>query len=166
MDALPPLAKQALLALVYYAALVLMIRLAGKRLAGQTTTFDLVVLIGLAVVLQTATFTPGPMNAVVFVVVVFLAHRGLAVLCARSRSIRRVVRGSPRPLVFRGRVSYQALDEEALSYDELLAGLRKLGFAHPSEVRLATLEETGHISALPMRSPTGSDQGLVTTEPS
>src|SRR5688572_23014426 len=106
MDALPPLAKQALLALVYYASLVLMIRLAGKRLAGQTTTFDLVVLIGLAVVLQAATFTPGPMNAVVFVVVVFVAHRGLAVLCARSRTLRRVVRGSPRPLVFRGRVSY------------------------------------------------------------
>ena len=49
---LPDLALQALYALAYYAGLVVMMRLAGKRLAGQTTTFDLVVLIQLAVVLQ------------------------------------------------------------------------------------------------------------------
>jgi hypothetical protein len=39
-------------AVAYYAALLGMMRLAGKRLAGQTTTFDLLVLISLAVVLQ------------------------------------------------------------------------------------------------------------------
>lgn len=46
-------------------------------------------------------------------------------------------------------MSYDALEEEGLSYDELLAGLRKLGHARPQDVRLATLEETGHISAVP-----------------
>ncbi len=38
---------QAIKALVYYAALIVIMRLAGKRLAGQTTTFDLIVLITL-----------------------------------------------------------------------------------------------------------------------
>lgn len=142
---------QAALALVYYVALILLIRLAGKRLAGQTTTFDLVVLIGLSVTLQDAVFKEGTANAIVFVITVFAAHILLALACSRSRRLRRLVRGAARPLVFRGQVSYQALDEERLSYEELLAGLRKLGFAHPSEVRLATLEETGHISALPLR---------------
>ena len=145
---MPALVTQALLALVYYASIVLLMRLAGKRLAGQTTTFDLVVLIGLAVTLQTATFRPGPVNAVVFVATVLAAHRALALACAHSRRLRRLVRGSARPLVVGGKVSYQALDEESLSYDELLAGLRKLGFAHPSEVDTAVLEETGHISAI------------------
>ena len=32
---------QAIKALAYYAALIVIMRLAGKRLAGQTTTFDL-----------------------------------------------------------------------------------------------------------------------------
>lgn len=158
-------ARQALLALVYYGALILVFRLAGKRSAGQTTTFDLVVLIGLAVVLQTATFRPSPSNAVVFVVTVFVAHRLLAVACARWRVVRRVVRGAPRPLVFRGHVSYDALNEEALSYEELLAGLRKLGFAHPGEVRLAILEETGHISAIAMREERSAPSGAATERP-
>ena len=144
-------AEQVLLALVYYLALLVLLRLAGKRLAGQTTTFDLVVLISLAVTLQSATFRPSPLNAVLFVTTVFAAHSALAIACARSRWLRRLVRGRARPLVVRGEVYYHALGEERLSYEELLAGLRKLGFAHPSEVRLATLEETGHISALPMR---------------
>src|SRR5688572_27423433 len=59
------LARQALYAVLYYAALVLVMRLAGKRLAGQTTTFDLVVLIQLAVVLQMTLVGKGAANAAV-----------------------------------------------------------------------------------------------------
>jgi uncharacterized membrane protein YcaP (DUF421 family) len=150
---MPASVEQALLALVYYGALILMFRLAGKRLAGQTTTFDLVVLIGLAVVLQTVTLRSGAVNAVIFVVTVFGVHRLLAVACARSPRARRLFRGAPRALVLRGRVSEAALAEEAMSYEELLAGLRKAGFRHPSEVHLAILEETGHISATPIGRP-------------
>jgi uncharacterized membrane protein YcaP (DUF421 family) len=139
---------QVLLALAYYASLVLIMRLAGKRLAGQTTTFDLVVLITLGVVLQQMVLREGTWNSILFVVTVFAAHRALAYACAKSGRLRRLVRGAPRPLVWNGQVSYEALEDEGLSYDELLAGLRKLGHASPQSVRLATLEETGHISVV------------------
>jgi uncharacterized membrane protein YcaP (DUF421 family) len=141
-------AKQLLLASAYYAALLTLFRLAGKRLAGQTTTYDLVVLIGLAVVLQQVTLRPGPVNALLFVATVFALHQLVAIVCARSRTARRLLRGSARPLVRNGQVSFEALEEEKLSYEDLLAGLRKVGFADPAEVRLATLEETGQISAV------------------
>lgn len=139
---------QALLALAYYAGLVLILRLAGKRLAGQTTTFDLVVLIGLGVVLQQIALRDGPANAVVFIVTVFCLHRGLAWACTKSAALRRITRGAPRPLVRHGQVQHDALDDEGLTHDDLLAGLRKLGFEDPRDVALATLEETGHISAI------------------
>ena len=142
------LALQSLYALLYYAGLVLIVRFAGKRLGGQITTFDMVVLIQLAVVLQTTAFKQGFANAVVWVVTVLVAHRGLAVACARSTRLRRVVRGAPRPLVRNGKVSAEALEEEGLSYEELLAGLRKQGRESPSDVKLAVLEETGQISVV------------------
>jgi len=145
---MPDVVAQPLLALAYYAGLVALFRLAGKRLAGQTTTFDLVVLITLAVVLQGAALRDGTLNAMLFVVTVFAAHRGLASLCARSPGLRRIVRGGPRPLVVDGRVVPDALAEERITREDLLAGLRKLGFADPADVRLAALEETGHISAI------------------
>ncbi len=139
---------QAGLAALYYVGLVVLARLAGKRLAGQTTTFDLLVLIQIGVALQATALRPGVLNAVVSIVVAFALHRGLAVACARSRWLRRLVRGEARPLVKDGRVEPQALEEEAMSYDELLAGLRKLGFDSPERVKLAVLEETGHVSAI------------------
>ena len=147
MDA-ATLGRQALYAVAYYAGLVLMLRVAGKRLAGQTTTFDLVVLIQLAVVLQTTLLGKGVANAAVFVVTVLALHRLVAAACARSPRLRKLLRGEPRRLVAEGVVLDDALAEEGMSRAELLAGLRKLGFASPDEVKLAVLEETGHISAV------------------
>lgn len=147
---MPEPVLQVLLALAYYLGLIVVMRMAGKRLAGQTTSFDLVVLITIGVVLQQTALRPGPTNALLFVIVVFGAHRGLALLCARSSFVRRLVRGAPRPLIRYGQVSFEALDDEGLSYEELLAGLRKLGHSGPDGIRLATLEETGHISAIPL----------------
>jgi uncharacterized membrane protein YcaP (DUF421 family) len=142
------ISQQSLLATAYYLLLVTVFRLAGKRLAGQTTPFDLLVLIGLGVALQNVTLRPGPLNAIAFIVTVFLLHILAAQLCARSWRMRRLLRGLPRPLVREGRVCYDALEEERLTYDELLAGLRKAGYERPEEVRLAILEETGQISAI------------------
>jgi uncharacterized membrane protein YcaP (DUF421 family) len=149
---MPPLAVELLAqsakAVVYYALLVALMRMAGKRLAGQTTTFDLIVLISLGVVLQTTALQPGTANAAVFVVTVFAVHTGLAWVCARDTAVRHLVRGRPRVLVRDGVVLAGALDREAISHDELLAGLRKLGHDSPRAVRIAVLEETGHISAV------------------
>jgi uncharacterized membrane protein YcaP (DUF421 family) len=145
---------QVALGVAYYLGLIVILRLAGKRLAGQSTTFDLVVLISLGVVLQQSTLRPGTANALVFLTTVFGLHRGLAAWCARSTKLRRLVRGAARPLVRDGVVSYAALEDEAMSYEDLLAGLRKLGHSSPEGIRLATLEETGHISAIPFRTTT------------
>ena len=135
-------------AAAYYVGLLVLIRLAGKRLAGQTTTFDLLILITLGVVLQTTALQEGTANAVIFVITVFALHRGLALWCAHSKLVRNLVRGRPRPLVRDGHVIEKALVAEGITRAELLAGLRKLGFERPDDVKLAVLEETGHISAV------------------
>ena len=112
-------------------------------MAGQTTTFDLIILIALGVVLQSAALQDGAGNAVVFVLTVFALHRMTAMLCAHSRFVRHVVRGKPRPLVRDGHVIARALELEGITHAELLAGLRKLGYDRPDDVKLAVLEETG-----------------------
>lgn len=145
---LEELLLQAGKAAAYYAGLLVLVRLAGKRLSGQTTTFDLLVLITLGVVMQSTALQEGAANAVVFVLTVFALHRLIAILCARSRHARVLIRGSPRPLIHDGRVIDRALELEGVTRAELLAGLRKLGYERPEDVKLAVLEETGHISAV------------------
>ena len=148
MDSLDGLLIQAAKAAAYYVGLIVVVRMAGKRFAGQTTTFDLLVLITLGVVMQTAALAEGAVNAVTFVVVVFGLHRLNASICARSRRARRLLRGAPRPLIRDGEVIEKALELEGVTHAELLAGLRKLGYERVDDVRLAVLEETGHISAV------------------
>lgn len=145
---LEELLVQAAKAAAYYATLVILMRVAGKRLAGQTTTFDLIVLITLGVVLQSTALQEGAWNAIVFVMTVLALHRLLALLCARSSVVRHLIRGRPRVLIRDGQIIEQALADEGISRAELLAGLRKLGYEKPETVKLATLEETGHISAV------------------
>ena len=142
------LALQAAKALAYYAALLVVVRIAGKRLAGQTTTFDLIVLITLGVVLQTTALDEGNANAFVFVATVLAAHKLLALGCARSTALRHFVRGKPRVLLRDGRIDAVALEREGLSEEELRSGLRKLGHEKLEDVKLASLEETGQISAV------------------
>lgn len=140
--------QQAAQALAYYLALVVIMRIAGKRLAGQMQTLDLIILITLGVVLQQTTLEEGTGNALVFVVTVFCAHRALNWATRSSPWVRALVRGRPRALVRDGRVIDAALEHEGVSRDELLAGLRKLGYDSPERVRLAVLEETGAITAI------------------
>jgi uncharacterized membrane protein YcaP (DUF421 family) len=139
---------QAAKAAAYYIALIVLVRIAGKRMAGQTTTFDLLVLITLGVVMQTAALAEGAANAATFVVTVFALHRLNAWACAHSPRVRRLLRGKPRPLIRNGKVIEEALALEGVTRPDLLAGLRKLGYERVEDVRLAVLEETGHISAV------------------
>ncbi len=100
--------------------------------------------------LQTVALDQGTASALVFVGTVFAVRKAMAVLCARSTAFRHLERGKPRQLVRDGQVIREALDAEGINDAELLAGLRKLGHESAEGVKLATLEETGHISAVAM----------------
>jgi uncharacterized membrane protein YcaP (DUF421 family) len=146
------LLEQVGLALLFYALVIGMFRLAGKRLAGQTTTFDLLVLISLTVALQQVTLLEGMAPALVFVATVFAAHLGTAKICAHSSVVRHFIRGKPCDLIQNGEILYSALRSENMTLEELKAGLRKLGINDVTKVQSAFLEETGHISAIEMES--------------
>lgn len=76
--------EQAAAAVGYYAALVGLMRVAGKRLA----------------------------NAAVFIATVFSTHLVTARMCRQFPALKRLVRGAPRPLVVNGRVFHAALEEK------------------------------------------------------
>lgn len=136
------------LSCLYYFGLNLIVRIAGKRLAGQTTTIDLIILISLGVVLQNLTLGEGKWNSTVFILTVFSLHVAQARLCQHFPAFRRLFREQPRPLIRQGRILSQALEDEGLTEEELLAALRRMGVDSPQQVRLAVLEETGHITAI------------------
>jgi uncharacterized membrane protein YcaP (DUF421 family) len=137
-------------AIVYLAILVLL-RVTGKREVGQLSMLDFVLVLLISNGVQNAmvgdnvTLAGGVAAALTLVAL----DRGLGLLRDRFPRVRRVVEGEPRLLVRRGTVLRRAMREESVTHAELLAALREHGLVRVEDVELAVLETTGTISVIP-----------------
>jgi uncharacterized membrane protein YcaP (DUF421 family) len=144
---------------IVYVAIVVVLRIAGKRQVGQLSMLDLVLLLLIANGVQNAmvgsnvSVAAGLAAALTLVVL----DRALGAIEARSPRVRRTLEGEPRLLIRHGIVLTRALEREGISDDELLAALRQHGVATVGEVGLAVLETNGTISVIPVElAPAGS----------
>jgi uncharacterized membrane protein YcaP (DUF421 family) len=141
----------ALRTVVVYVALLVLMRLAGKREIGQMTAFDLVVLLVISNAVQNAMIGPdnslnGGLLAVVCLLVV---NRLVDRLGMRSRWLQRSIVGEPTLLVHDGALLESNLAAEGVSHDEVLQALREHGLEELSLVKVAVLEVDGTISVVP-----------------
>ena len=135
-----------------YLALLIGLRLAGKREIGQMTVFDLVVLLLLANAVQNAMVGPDTSltGGVVAAFVLLAVNAAVAQLRLRWPGLRRWVEGTPTLLVLRGEVIPEHLRREGLDLETLEAALREHGLADITQVDMAVLEVDGTISVVPV----------------
>jgi len=135
-----------------YLAILIGLRLAGKREIGQMTVFDLVVLLLIANAVQNAMVGPDTsLIGGIFAAIVLLAVNALvARLRLRSPRLRHLVEGTPTLLVLHGEVIPEHMRREGIDEESLLTALREHGVAEISEVEMAVLEIDGSISVVPV----------------
>ncbi|MDD4891475.1 MAG: DUF421 domain-containing protein [Phycisphaerae bacterium] len=137
-------------ALIVYAALVVLLRLTGKRQVGQLAPFDLVLLLVLSNAVQNSmnggdnTVTAGIILAITLVGVNF----AVGWLTFKSKRLEALVEGRPVLLVHNGQVDEQAMRQAQMSHHELDAALRAEGCAGAAEVRFVVLENNGRITVV------------------
>jgi len=143
-------AEIALRTAVVYVALLVGLRVAGKRELGQMTVFDLVVLLVIANAVQNAmvgddtSLTGGLIAAATLLVL-----NGVVLqLGMRSRWLRERLRGTPTLLVHDGKVIARHLRQEGLGEEEVMQALREHGIADAASVKSAVLEVDGTISVI------------------
>lgn len=135
---------------IIYVAVLVGLRLTGKREVGQMTPFDLVLLILIANAVQNAmtgpdnSVTGGLVAAGTLLVLNFFVSR----VVFRNRRVRRIVEGTPTILIHNGQMVENNLKSEHITADELLQALREHGVPMPEDVGLAVLEIDGSISVL------------------
>ncbi|HWO72974.1 MAG TPA: YetF domain-containing protein [Dehalococcoidia bacterium] len=136
---------------VVYVALLVGLRLAGKRELGQMTPFDLAVVLLIANAVQNAMVGPDTSvtGGLIAAGVLLAVNRGVAFGRDRISWFRRVVEGTPTLLVDDGRLLTDHLRREGLDEDEVLMALREHGFADLKGIRMAVLETDGSISIIP-----------------
>lgn len=135
-----------------YLALLLGLRLAGKREIGQMTIFDLIVLLLIANAVQNAMV--GPDNSVIGGVLAAAVLLGLNALLAwlrlRYPSLRKWVEGTPTLLILHGKQFNGNLQREGIDNETLETALREHGITDVKDVEMAVLEIDGTISVVPV----------------
>jgi uncharacterized membrane protein YcaP (DUF421 family) len=140
-----PVAEKVLRALIVYGALVVFLRIFGKRELAQLNPFDLVVLLTLSNTVQNAiigndnSLTGGLLGALALLVVNYLVVRFLF----RHRRLDEIFEGKPAVLIEGGRIVKSALAREMLSRPELMTVLHRQGFSGLEEVDRCVLEPGG-----------------------
>ena len=142
-----PVAEKVLRTFVVYLAIVVLLRLVGKRDLAQLNSLDLVVLLLLSNVVQNAligndnSLTGGIVGAVVLLV----TNEVLVALAERYSWFRRLLEGSDTVLIRGGELDERALRHERLRPEEVATAVRRQGGSSIGEVELATLKPGGTI---------------------
>lgn len=136
-----------------YAALIVFLRLSGKRTLAKLNAFDLVITVALGSTLAAIILPPKPSLADGILALALLIALQFAVAWAQVRSagFRRWVKNRPTLLLRDGVVLGDALRRERVSRDELLSALRNAGCDDMAGVTAAVLETDGSISVMPAR---------------
>ena len=140
-----PILEKIIRPILVYLALVVLLRIFGKRELAQLNPFDLVVLLSLSNTVQNAiigndnSVTGGVIGAITLLATNYLVVRFLF----KHRRLDQLVEGKSTTLIDRGKVQQKNLAKELLSHSELLTVLHRQGFDDVSEVEQCILEPSG-----------------------
>lgn len=149
-DGSQPLVRTVTVGVVGYAALVVLLRLSGKRTLAKMSGFDLVVTIAFGSALASSLLTRDVSLAQGCVALALLVVLQFVITWSsvRARWVRRVVTGEPLLLLHRGALLHPALRREP--EDEVRAAVRAAGFLDVAGVEAVVLETDGSFSVVPM----------------
>ena len=146
-----PLLAIVLRVVLVYVALVVMVRVAGKREIGQLGPLDLLAMLILSETVSPALTAqddslPAALTAAGTLLVL---TAGMGRLAYRSRRMERLIDGRPVELVREGKLDAAAAEKERVTRQELETALRRGGVETVAEVRRAVVEPNGEITVIP-----------------
>ena len=140
-----PILEKLLRPVCVYLALIVLVRLFGKRELAQLNPFDLIVLLSLSNTVQNAiigddnSVTGGIIGAFGLMAINWLVVRTLY----SSPRMTRMLEGRSAVLIRDGKVDTKALGQEKLTREELIEVIHRQGFEHLHQVGRCELEPNG-----------------------
>ena len=134
-------------AAIVYAALLVMVRVAGKRTVGQFTPFDLLVVMLLSESVSNALSADdnSVTGGLILAGTLVLLNIGLAVAGARSRKVEEIAEGTPVLIGRDGKLLEDVLRRERVGVGEVEKALRESD-CELADLKLAFLESDGRFS--------------------
>ena len=134
-----------------YGALVLLLRISGKRTLAKMNAFDLVVTVALGSTLATVLLSSevSLSEGVLALVLLCSLQYAIAFVSVRSPRFREIIKSEPALLLHRGEYLRSAMRRERVSEDEIRAAIRSAGKNGPESVAAVVLETDGSFSVIP-----------------
>lgn len=144
------LLRTAVVGILAYVALVLFLRVSGKRTLAKMNAFDLVVTVSLGSTLATIALSADVALAQGLLALALLIGLQFAITWSSVRWgwVRRMVTGEPSLLLFRGQFLESALRRTRLTEEEVRAAVRSQGLPAIEEVEAVVLETDGSLSVI------------------
>lgn len=119
-----------------YAALLILVRISGKRTLSKMNAFDLIVTVALGSTLATILLSKDTALALL----IFLQF-AITWLSVRSGTVSRLVKAEPRLLFHKGEFLGKAMKIEQVKKGEILQAMRSQGFSKLEQVEAVVLED-------------------------
>jgi uncharacterized membrane protein YcaP (DUF421 family) len=148
-----------------FIALLLAVKIIGRRHVQQISPFDFISAIVMGELLGNAIYSD---ETTIFYIIYAIAVWALLLyiiekLTQKSHKFRNVIEGSPILIIKKGMIDFNVLKKEKLDFTELLSLLRNKGIFSVREVEYAIVEPSGIITVIkkaPYDSVNKSDLGL------
>ncbi|MFA7467179.1 MAG: DUF421 domain-containing protein [Desulfotomaculaceae bacterium] len=137
--------------LILYVAVLVVMRIMGKREIGQLQPMELVVALmiaDLAAIPMQNTGIP-LLSGLIPIIVLMAAQVTLALVSMKSPKVRDIVDGRPSVVVKNGLIMESELRRLRYSINDLLEQLRGKNFPNLADVEFAILETNGQLSVIP-----------------
>jgi uncharacterized membrane protein YcaP (DUF421 family) len=135
-----------------YFALVLMLRISGKRTLSKMNAFDFVVTVALGSTLATVLLSkdvPLAEGALALALLILLQYL-ITSMSVRSPFVDRIVKSDPVLLLRRGKFLSSPMREARVTEGEILAAIRNHGEPVVEKIEAVVLETDGSFSVLPI----------------
>jgi len=163
-DSWSSLGRTALSGVIAYAALIVFLRVSGKRTLAKLNAFDLVVTVALGSTFS-AVLTSKDLaiaDGVLALALLIALQYGVAWLTIRASWFEKLVKSRPSAVFVDRQFNENAMRRERVARDEVLAAVRGAGIHDLDRVHLVVLETDGSLTVLrypeetPERSTTAS----------
>ncbi len=150
LDSWPRWLAVAAVAPFAYGAMVVILRIGGKRTLSKLNAFDFTVTIALGSLLASVVVSPSVSLASGIVAIVMLVGLQAMVTAATARwsPLQRILKSPPSAVVVDGQIVESARVRHRLTDSELRQALRKRGVSSLDGVRLVVLETDGTLTVL------------------
>lgn len=144
------LVRTFIVGLLGYFALILILRISGKRTLSQMKEFDFIVTVALGSTLATVllskdvSLADGTLALAMLISLQYL----LAYLSLRSKKVSRLISSDPTLLFYRGEFLWAALKKERVTEGEVRSVLRQNDISSLEEVEAVVMESNGQLNVV------------------